>query len=343
MKALQADTFVLEGNSVKAENSHIEKNSIRKVLGLLMGLGISLSSPAFAYSPGKDGVGTVTTANTVINTYYTVTAGLTAGGSTVPLSSVTGLSVGDVLMLYQAQGATITTTNSAAYGAVTALNNAGRYELVSIVSIAANTVTINTDCSAGLRYSYTNGLTQAIRVPQYTSLTVSGAGSITSTAWNGTTGGVVAALVQNTASIGGAGITVAGQGFRGGVLDNVTTAAGTDVTLFVGASMPMAAKKAKVLRASKPSMTPWVDGMVAAHQQTAAAAVTHTMAAAAVEPTGITVSHGRVPVFPALQEPVARWRTGRRLGIWKALDLPRVHPVVVVGVVIPTAVPIRMQ
>jgi|JI9StandDraft_1071089.scaffolds.fasta_scaffold21199_2 uncharacterized repeat protein (TIGR01451 family) len=227
---------MFEGNSVKAENSHIEKNSIRKVLGLLMGLGISLSSPAFAYSPGKDGVGTVTTANTVINTYYTVTAGLTAGGSTVPLSSVTGLSVGDVLMLYQAQGATITTTNSAAYGAVTALNNAGRYELVSIVSIAANTVTINTDCSAGLRYSYTNGLTQAIRVPQYTSLTVSGAGSITSTAWNGTTGGVVAAIVQNTASIGGAGITVAGQGFRGGVLDNVTTAAGTDVTLFVGAS-----------------------------------------------------------------------------------------------------------
>ncbi|MEO8000362.1 MAG: hypothetical protein ABI644_00695 [Arenimonas sp.] len=210
--------------------------SLRRIFNLVLLATISLSHSVFAYSPGKDGAGTINAANTVINTYYTVSAGLSAGGSTVPLSSVTGLSVGDVLMLYQAQGATITTTNSAAYGNVTSLNNAGRYELVSIVSIAGNTVTINTDCTSGLRYSYTNGLTQAIRVPQYTSLTVSGAGSITATAWNGTRGGVVAAIVQNTASIGGAGITVAGQGFRGGVLDNNTTAAGTDVTLFVGTS-----------------------------------------------------------------------------------------------------------
>lgn len=220
--------------TIKYEN---KPGSMRCALVLLLLSCLTFALPAMAYSPGKDGAGTVTTANTVINTYYTVTAALTAGGNTVPLSSVAGLSVGDVLMLYQAQGATINTTNTAAYGAVSALNSAGRYELVSIVSIAGSTVTINTDCSpGGLRFSYANARTQAIRVPQYTSLTVSGAGSITATAWNGTTGGVVVALVQNTASIGGAGITVAGQGFRGGVLDNNTTAAGTDVTLFVGAS-----------------------------------------------------------------------------------------------------------
>jgi uncharacterized repeat protein (TIGR01451 family) len=210
---------------------------MHRFLSLIVFAVMSFSPAVSAYSPGKDGVGSVTTANTVINTYYQVTSGLTVGGNSVPLSSVAGLSVGDVLMLYQAQGATISTANAATYGTVSSLNNAGRYELVSIVSITASTVTINTACSpSGLRFSYTNGLTQAIRVPQFSSLTVSGAGSITPPAWNGTTGGIVAAIVQNTASIGGAGISVAGRGFRGGVLDNVTTAAGTDVTLFVGTS-----------------------------------------------------------------------------------------------------------
>ncbi len=195
-----------------------------------------LASPIQAYSPGKDGVATITAANTVINTYYSVSGGLIAGASTVPLSSVAGLSVGDVLMIYQAQGATITTTNTATYGRVVALDNAGRYELVSIVAITGSSITINTACSAGLQFSYTAGRTQAIRVPQYTSLTVSGAGSIVATPWNGTQGGVVAAIVQGTASIGGAGISAAGAGFRGGVLDNTTTAAGTDVLLYVGAA-----------------------------------------------------------------------------------------------------------
>jgi uncharacterized repeat protein (TIGR01451 family) len=217
------------------KSKSIHRMSMHSILSLIVCATISLSSNVFAYSPGKDGVGSVTTANTVINTYYTVTSTLNVGNSTVPLSSVTGLSVGDVLMLYQAQGATITTANDATYGTVSDLGNAGRYELVSIVSISGSTVMINTACSpSGLRFSYTNGLTQAIRVPQYSSLTVSGTGSITANAWGGSTGGVVAAIVQNTASIGGAGITVAGRGFRGGVLDNATTAQATDVTLFVG-------------------------------------------------------------------------------------------------------------
>lgn len=214
----------------------ISRISVRSLFRLAFLAAVSFSSSVFAYSPGKDGVGTINAANTVINTYYTVSTGLTAGATTISLSSAVGLSVGDVLMIYQAQGATIATTNSAAYGTISTLNNAGRYELVSIISIAGNTVTINSACNSGLRFNYSNGLTQAIRVPQYSSLTVSGAGSITANAWNGSTGGVVAAIVQNTASIGGAGVTVAGRGFRGGVLDNGTTAQATDVTFFVGTS-----------------------------------------------------------------------------------------------------------
>ncbi len=114
----------------------IGRCSRRQILGLLLLISLPFSFPVLAYSPGKDGVGSITTANTVINTYYTVTdATRVIGDATVTLNSVTGLSVGDVLMIHQAQGATIDSTDTAAYGSVTSLNNAGHHELVSVLSI----------------------------------------------------------------------------------------------------------------------------------------------------------------------------------------------------------------
>ncbi len=208
----------------------IGRCSRRQILGLLLLISLPFSFPVLAYSPGKDGVGSITTANTVINTYYTVTdATRVTGDTTVTLNSVTGLSVGDVLMIHQAQGATIDSTDTAAYGSVTSLNNVGHHELVSVLSISGNTVTIKSDCAAtGLRYAYTSsGKIQAVRVPQYSTLTISGAGSITSTPWNGTRGGIVAAIVDTMAIIGGAGINVRGQGFRGGVVHTGQTVFGT--------------------------------------------------------------------------------------------------------------------
>jgi Domain of unknown function DUF11 len=191
---------------------------------------VSTTQDADAWQPGKDGAGNITAANTVINTYYTVPGNLAAGDTTITLSSTAGLSAGDVLMIYQAQGATIDATDTASYGAITALNNAGRYEFVSVVSVTGSTVTIGTFCTAGLRFNYTAaGKIQAVRVPQYTSLTVSGAGSITSTPWAGASGGIVAAFVQNAATLGGAGINVSGQGFRGGQVEQNTSPTGANV------------------------------------------------------------------------------------------------------------------
>jgi Domain of unknown function DUF11 len=182
------------------------------------------SPAAYAWQPGKDGAGSIAAANTVINTYYAVPGNLNQGDTTIALSSAAGLSAGDVLMIYQAQGATIDATNASSYGSISSLNNAGRYEFVSVVSVAGNTVTISTFCTAGLRFNYTaTGKIQAVRVPQYTTLTVSGTGSITSTPWAGTSGGIVAAFVQNAATIGGAGINVSNQGFRGGQVEQSTS------------------------------------------------------------------------------------------------------------------------
>lgn len=167
-----------------------------------------LAASAWGFTPGKDGVGTITAANTVVNTYTTLNAPASAGDFAITVGSAAGITPGDLLLVYQARGASMTGTNNSAFGSYT-LANAGRFEYVNVLSVSGNQITISDACSPGLRYSYDGAATagslraQVIRVPQYSALTVSGSGSIVAPAWNGTTGGVVAVWVQGAAALGG--------------------------------------------------------------------------------------------------------------------------------------------
>ncbi len=219
------------------------------VAALVVAAGL-VSPDAQARQIGKDGNLTVSAANTVLNTVTTLSAGASSGAGTITVASAAGIAAGDVLMLYQAQGATITTTNTSGYGAVTALNNAGRYEFVSVAAVAGNTITLGTACSATpLRFSYSSGA-QVVRVPQYSSLTVNAGASVVPAAWNGSTGGVVAVIVDGTATINGT-INANARGFRGGALDNTSTDAGTDVTAYVAATMADGGEKGESIAGSQ--------------------------------------------------------------------------------------------
>ena len=186
-------------------------------------------STAQARQVGKDAAITVNAANTVLNTYTTLSAPATAGSGTLTLASTAGISGGDVLLVYQAQGATISTADSAAYGGITALGSAGRYEFVSVGSISGSTVTLGVGCdTTPLRFSYASGA-QVIRVPQYTGMQVNAGASVVPAAWNGSTGGVAAFIVDGTLTVNGS-INANALGFRGGAVDNSSAASGTDVT-----------------------------------------------------------------------------------------------------------------
>ena len=125
----------------------------------------AMAMPAQARVPGKDGALTVGVANTVVNSYTTLGVGAAAGATTLSVASAAGITVGDVLLVYQAQGATIGTGNTSAYGAVTALGNAGRYEYVSVAAVSGTTITLGTACdTTPLRFSYNSGA-QVVRVP----------------------------------------------------------------------------------------------------------------------------------------------------------------------------------
>lgn len=195
-----------------------------------------------ARQPGKDGAVTVSAADTVLNTYTSLSAPAAAGAGTLTLTSTAGISGGDVLLVYQAQGATIATTNTSAYGAVTSLGSAGRYEFVSVGSVSGNVVTLGVGCdTTPLRFSYASGA-QVVRVPQYTGMQVNAGASVVPAAWNGSTGGIAAFLVDGTLTVNGS-INANGRGFRGGAIDNSSSASGTDVTAYVASAATDGAEK----------------------------------------------------------------------------------------------------
>ena len=180
---------------------------------------------------GKDGAKIVSTTE-VVNAYTMLTADANAGATSITVTNSTlstnfsnPLAQGDLIMIYQVQGASVEDTiaspniNSSKFyttwGRITNYNNAGNYELVQVASVP-NATTINLDCPLSLNYT-ASGRVLIIRIPRYTTLTINSGGNLTTTAWNATSGGVLAVEVlgQTTINAGGK-IDVSGLGFRGG-------------------------------------------------------------------------------------------------------------------------------
>ncbi|MBK8988646.1 MAG: hypothetical protein IPM39_21675 [Chloroflexi bacterium] len=132
------------------------------------------------------------------------------------------LAAGDLILIYQAQGATFTSTaDDATYGAFE-YGEAGKYEFALVTAVAGNNITVATTntppytCSGITNtYNTTSGNVQMVRVPQYTNLTIESGASVTAPAWNGATGGIIALHVQYNLVVNGT-IDASGLGFRGG-------------------------------------------------------------------------------------------------------------------------------
>ncbi|MFN6202325.1 MAG: hypothetical protein ACK496_07570 [Acidobacteriota bacterium] len=174
---------------------------------------------------GKDGTKMVEAPGEVVNLYATLAADAPAGTGRLVLTYPTGphglrpesLSAGDLLLVIQMSGATIDLSDSPSYGMVTSLNNAGRYEFITVGRVEAGQVTVKPPCG-GLLHSYeAREKVQVIRVPQYSALRIATGASLTAPAWNGAYGGIVAVHVKEELVIDGR-IDVSGLGLRGGAL-----------------------------------------------------------------------------------------------------------------------------
>ena len=189
---------------------------------------------------GKDGA-KVITASEIVNAFTMLTVDATAGSGSISVtnsalsSNFSGnLAQGDLLMLIQVQGTSVEDTLGTTgvnpldsssqffktWGRITNYNNCGNHEFVQ-VSAVPNGTTITLDCS--LQFDYTAlGKVLVIRVPRYSSLTINNGGTLITSAWNGTSGGILAVEVNGITTINSGGsIDVSNLGFRGGTGLNV--------------------------------------------------------------------------------------------------------------------------
>ncbi len=169
----------------------------------------------------------------IVNSYYPGTsATASAGTSSIGVGSIDGrgsltaVAAGDLLLIIQMQDASISTSNTAAYGGsgsgqgYTSLNSSGLFEYavaagpVAAGSIPLASTLLNSYHSAAANAANGQKTYQVLRVPQASSATLTG--TVTAPPWNGAVGGVVAIDVAGNLNWNGQTIDVNGMGFRGG-------------------------------------------------------------------------------------------------------------------------------
>lgn len=173
----------------------------------------------------------------VINTYYPGTVTATAGSTSLTIGAASGastaISTGDLVLIIQMQDAAINSSDTSSYGdgisgsGSTNLNNSGSYEYATAMNgVALSGGSLSVAASGpggGLLYTYTSAAAtssqgarqfQVIRVPNYATATLTS--GLTASAWNGSSGGVLALDISGALTLNSATVSVDGLGFRGG-------------------------------------------------------------------------------------------------------------------------------
>jgi gliding motility-associated-like protein len=175
---------------------------------------------------GKDG-DQVFSSTAFVNAYTFLTADANAGDTSITVNNSalnsnfsSNITSGDLVMIIQVQGVSIIDMahpgQTPDWGRITNYNNCGNYEFVQVESVP-NSTTLNFDC--GLTNNYTSaGNVLVIRVPRYNTLTINPGGILTTTPWDGISGGILAIEVLGNTIINAPGkIDVSELGFRGGI------------------------------------------------------------------------------------------------------------------------------
>ncbi|HEX6170258.1 MAG TPA: T9SS type A sorting domain-containing protein [Chitinophagaceae bacterium] len=153
-----------------------------------------------------------TNINGIINSYHSV-LGVDATKNALKLDNVSGLAYGNTVLIIQMKGATINTTaSSSSFGDVTALNDAGNYEIAIICSVSNDSVYFfNT-----IKNNYdVNFKVQLVKFGEYYSANVTD--TVKAQSWNNTTGkgGVLAIQVEEDLTLN-APLFADSTGYKGG-------------------------------------------------------------------------------------------------------------------------------
>ncbi|HSU28775.1 MAG TPA: LamG-like jellyroll fold domain-containing protein, partial [Chitinophagaceae bacterium] len=147
----------------------------------------------------------------VIN-QYTPVLGFDPCENKIIVEDATAFGAGDTVLMIQMKGAVIDSTNTSAFGTISNYKNSGNYEFNFVKSKSGNVIELKNYLTR--QYDIPVGKVQLVRVPYYQNVSVSG--TLTCLPWDGSKGGVLAMIVQDTISLS-ADIDVSGKGFMGGI------------------------------------------------------------------------------------------------------------------------------
>jgi gliding motility-associated-like protein len=153
--------------------------------------------------------------STIINQYSPI-LDFNPCNNFLTLADATNFKVGDTVLMIQMKGASIDSTNTAAFGNIINYKNAGNYEFNFIKSKSGNSVELKNRLLKN--YDINDGKVQLVTVPYFNNYTVT-VDTLTCLPWDGNKGGVLVFNVQNTLTLNGP-IDVSGKGFRGGLGTN---------------------------------------------------------------------------------------------------------------------------
>src|SRR5512140_3402712 len=136
----------------------------------------------FALGDGHNNALSLGSGNNIINVYAKLSAPAAPGDTSISIASATGtIGGGDLIMVLQTTGI-VPEPASGTAGPIDLSNDpVGRWELARVSSLAGSTLTM----TQPLLYSYAANVTQIIKVPEYTDVTVGGTASIVARPWNG--------------------------------------------------------------------------------------------------------------------------------------------------------------
>lgn len=134
----------------------------------------------------------------------------------ITVTDIAPFDEGQMVLLMQMQGATMDESNSANFGNIQNLNNAGIYEVNEIIAIDGFDIYLKYQ---NINEYDINGQVQLITIPTFSNAVVNN--TLTANPWNGETGGVLALNVSGNLMLN-ANIDVSGLGFRGGIAQTAT-------------------------------------------------------------------------------------------------------------------------
>lgn len=151
-----------------------------------------------------------------VNSYAFVTDVDTANNSLVMENpgAASAFTLNDLVMIYQTQGASITQSNTAAFGTITGVRGAGSFELARVCAVSGAEIVLEHK----LTQTYFDSTAakfriQLVKVASYTDARING--TLTADPWNGKTGGIIALSVTDSLYVDGT-IDASEIGFRGG-------------------------------------------------------------------------------------------------------------------------------